>query len=889
MLLVLFAVFPLYTLYSADNIIVPKDQGKAYVRTNDGDLFPALIVYTTDGNGNVQPVFSTDGTFNVGTVTQGPANGGGAASWHVRDDNWQTDFDAWKSWANVTLSSRASEFTLSALNTKVTNTTGGAIKVDGSAFVQPVSVPGTIPVTGPLTDTELRATAIPVSGTFFQVTQPVSAASLPLPSGASTAANQTTEIGSLASIDTKLSSQSTAANQSTGNSSLSSIDGKLNSLGQKTMAASVPIAIASNQSAIPITGSITATNSANGPAGSAVPTDTTQVGGSDGTNLRALKVSATGVVSVDGSAVTQPISGTVAATQSGVFQTRTLDGNGNAITSQLSGAQRAADVGINVAGVQVDPRATRALSSGTDSVTVASTAITSIDAKTPALGQTAMAGSTPVVIAGDQTPIAVTGSFSASNTDAAPATQNVTARDVVSATATGANNQGLITGTPTAGSIATFSVASYDTARVSVSGTWTGTLAVEQSADGGTTWTSSGLHQTGTAFTTNNFTANFTGTMNVAGATNFRVRDTAAWTGTATVKVIFSVNPNSVYVANAIKIADSAAPGTQTTVKAASTASVAADTALVVAHHPSSPTPMPFLRQATGNITAVCTDANINACGAGSTLEIDSKGAGTVINQTNGTWSAVVVFDASYDEGTTWEMQSSIDISVNDLSDNLRYFVKWSQTRANDRWAINSAGTTKVRLRAATFTSGTINAILTATQPTFYQNNVLRTKNTYSSTTVGLATALTATDIYTITGSATKTVKINKIRISATRSTSTTNDVLLIKRSTANSGGTSTNEAEIPLDSQNSAASATVLSYTANPTLGTTVGTLRANKQFVNSLGSGPSDIVEWVWDLAGNSQPVTLRGINDVLAINLNGATITTPSYTIYCEWTEE
>jgi hypothetical protein len=38
----------------------------------------------------------------------------------------------------------------------------------------------------PLTDSQLRATAVPVSGTFFQATQPVSADSLPLPSGAAT-------------------------------------------------------------------------------------------------------------------------------------------------------------------------------------------------------------------------------------------------------------------------------------------------------------------------------------------------------------------------------------------------------------------------------------------------------------------------------------------------------------------------------------------------------------------------------------------------------------------------------------------------------------------------------------------------------------------------------
>lgn len=45
------------------------------------------------------------------------------------------------------------------------------------------------------------------------------------------------------------------------------------------------------------------------------------------------------------------------------------DGAGNSVTSQVNGAQRALDVGINVAGVQIDPRAIRALTS-TDQVTV---------------------------------------------------------------------------------------------------------------------------------------------------------------------------------------------------------------------------------------------------------------------------------------------------------------------------------------------------------------------------------------------------------------------------------------------------------------------------------------------------------------------------------------
>jgi hypothetical protein len=45
----------------------------------------------------------------------------------------------------------------------------------------------------------------------------------------------------------------------------------------------------------------------------------------------------------------------------GSINERLHDGSGNPITSQLNGTQRALDVGINVAGVQIDPRDIRAL------------------------------------------------------------------------------------------------------------------------------------------------------------------------------------------------------------------------------------------------------------------------------------------------------------------------------------------------------------------------------------------------------------------------------------------------------------------------------------------------------------------------------------------------
>lgn len=60
---------------------------------------------------------------------------------------------------------------------------------------------------------DLLAGNLTVTGTFFQATQPVSVAALPLPSGAATSAAQGTGNASLTSIDGKLTGVATAAKQ----------------------------------------------------------------------------------------------------------------------------------------------------------------------------------------------------------------------------------------------------------------------------------------------------------------------------------------------------------------------------------------------------------------------------------------------------------------------------------------------------------------------------------------------------------------------------------------------------------------------------------------------------------------------------------------------------
>lgn len=168
------------------------------------------------------------------------------------------------------------------------------------------------------------------------------------------------------------------------------------------------------------------------------------------------------------------------------------------------------------------------------------------------------------------------------------------------------------------------------------------------------------------------------------------------------------------------------------------------------------------------------------------------------------------------------------------------------------------------------------------------QRMVLSREVTYSAIALGIVSVASATDIFTITGSGTKTVEILEIRISGTQATAGTVNVQLLKRSTANSSGTSSSPTRVPHDSNDSAATATILAYTANPTLGTLVGGVQVAKVFVPATASVTIPTEEiWFYDGKGG-KPLTLRGTGEVIAINLNGITVTTGNFDCFIKWLE-
>lgn len=164
---------------------------------------------------------------------------------------------------------------------------------------------------------------------------------------------------------------------------------------------------------------------------------------------------------------------------------------------------------------------------------------------------------------------------------------------------------------------------------------------------------------------------------------------------------------------------------------------------------------------------------------------------------------------------------------------------------------------------------------------------------TYSAASTAVASAANATDIFTITGSAGAVVRVKRISISGIATADAKVVCVLLKRSTANTAGTSTTPTAVPHDSANAAATAVVRSYTANPTVGTLVGNINSVRLGIGAAAPGNGDPTEAnianLFESQAGKQDIVLRGTEEVLAINLNGVTIAGSSFSCRVEWTEE
>lgn len=538
----------------------------------------------------------------------------------------------------------------------------------------------------------------------------VTAASLPLPSGAATSANQTT-----------LGNQTTKINDGTNTATI-----KPASTAAVATDTAIVVAISPNNS-------ITASNPSVGSNNAAIPTSSTQVGGSDGTNLQAARVfdadtgggtqyvlgavlrkSASGGSVEAGTSsdplrvdptgtTTQPVSGTVTA-NIGTSGSLALD-------STLTGGTQQTKItdGTNVASVKAASTAAVA----TDKAVVVAVSPNNAVAVTQSTAA-ALAGAWPVKVTdgtnsmptGDAVGRAVFHKVTdGTNTAAVKAASTAAvATDPAVVVAVSPNNTVTISGTVTAnvgtsGSLALDATLTGGTQKAIARG---GAKGSTVAADVTSTASGSNHQPIDVAIydaSGNQITTFGGGTQFADGAARGTATGTLMMVDDGT--LIQSASGDSTGKLNTnSRVTD----GTNTAaVKAASTAAVATDPALVVAISPNNPISVSGTADATATGALGALNAAVQVTTAGLASVGFQLAAGTLIG--------TIIPEVSFDGGTTWIATYLSDPATGIKASSV---VFGSSNTATAREIVGVDGTGLTRIRVSAYTSGTANITLRA-------------------------------------------------------------------------------------------------------------------------------------------------------------------------------
>lgn len=162
---------------------------------------------------------------------------------------------------------------------------------------------------------------------------------------------------------------------------------------------------------------------------------------------------------------------------------------------------------------------------------------------------------------------------------------------------------------------------------------------------------------------------------------------------------------------------------------------------------------------------------------------------------------------------------------------------------------------------------------------------------TYSISATSYAAYATPTDMLCVTGSATRVVRIISMTLQGSATAATKVTISYVKRSTANTGGTSSSLTPVPLDSTNAAPTATNALYSVAPTTGTALGFVNMiDNIFTTSTQTpGATSTLNTSTMLSDFRQPVVLRGVAESLCVNFAGAAWPAGGVaTVIATWTE-
>jgi hypothetical protein len=172
------------------------------------------------------------------------------------------------------------------------------------------------------------------------------------------------------------------------------------------------------------------------------------------------------------------------------------------------------------------------------------------------------------------------------------------------------------------------------------------------------------------------------------------------------------------------------------------------------------------------------------------------------------------------------------------------------------------------------------------------QRMALSQEATYAaSTTAKTATASGTAAFFEICGSASKTVRIQRIAISGTWATAGYGDIQIRKVSAAGTGGTATTLTNTPFDSNSAAATATAKYFTVLPTGGDTlVGNIFSETAFFPLTGTVTTFQTQFIYVWRDtDAEPPTLRGTAQCITAGFGTAPGVVPTLSVSVAWTEK
>lgn len=170
---------------------------------------------------------------------------------------------------------------------------------------------------------------------------------------------------------------------------------------------------------------------------------------------------------------------------------------------------------------------------------------------------------------------------------------------------------------------------------------------------------------------------------------------------------------------------------------------------------------------------------------------------------------------------------------------------------------------------------------------------------TYSAISLALAPASSATDIFCISGSTTKTIHVTRIGISGTAGTLVSAPFTLLLRHSLDSGGTAASTTANPANTlgplypSDPAPTATLIAYSANPTINDTSPAYvrSAYLSLPTTSANIAPQLLAWKFgtdeDFFNKGLDIP-KGTTDQYCINLNSVSVSSGVLDIDIEWTE-